>query len=426
MDDHRSWRFPLVAAGLLAFGLAGSAPALGQAVVPKASGSLAEWVEQLRENPDDAALRARVIRAAREPTNPPTIPEEARRYFIRGNTALEDAKGPEGLLRAVHHFKKALESAPWWGDAYRKLAQAREQRLDYAGAIDALGFYLQTGPAKGEARQVQDHIYVLEEKRDAAAEAANVAASPAPGTATPTVSAAAPAPAVPVPASVVSDAAPVVPSQPPSQPAMDLSRNGIQPVATTRTAGALFRDCEQCPEMLVVNAGLAMGRFLVTQQQWKDVMGSNPSLFRDCGDNCPVENISWNDAQEFVTRLSGQTGRRYAIPTEAQWESACMADAQVGSCGGQPFDAVAWTLRNGGARTHPVGLKQPNALGLYDMNGNVWEWTSDCSKDDCRYRVLRGGSWSFDPQFSGAKKRLGIDASRRLNDYGLRVVRLMP
>lgn len=346
-------------------------------------------VQTVQEHPDDRALREQVVKAARELSPIPAPPEEARRYFIRGNTALEDARSAEGYQRAIRNYGEALKIAPWWADAYRNLGKAREAARDYAGAIDALTLYLLAGPPQAEAREVQDHIYALEERRDSAQEQRDAPVrAPAEGRL------AGPGP----------DAAQDVAQKP----------------------GSLFRDCADCPDMVVVDANFAMGRFLVTQRQWRTLLGGNPSHFSNCGDDCPVENVSWNDAQAFVARLNKRTHKGYALPTEAQWESACHGDTQTEFCGSDQAESVAWFLRNSDAHTHPVGQKQANALGLYDMNGNVWEWTSDCATGDCRSRVLRGGSWSFDPKFAGARKRITMDASYRLSDYGFRLVRELP
>jgi len=355
--------------------------------------TLLQMVEQLRNHPDDKALRERIVKAAREQTPAPVLPEEARRFFIRGNTALEDAQSQDGYLRAIRNYDEALKFAPWWGDAYRNLAKARELAKDYSGAIDALGLYLLTGPAQADARQAQDRIYALEEKREEKQEWAQERRAAK------------------------------------AEKPEDLKQENPVKENTqedVKKPGAVFRDCSDCPEMVVITASYAMGKYLVTQKQWRDLMGSNPSFFQNCGDDCPVEDVSWNDAQEFLAKLNEKTGKTYRLPTEAQWESACRAGSQTEYCGGQQFDAVAWYARNSGLRTHPVGQKQPNGLGLYDMNGNVWEWTSDCSNGDCRYRILRGGSWSFDPQFARSPKRIGIAASYHLNDYGLRLVRALP
>ncbi len=355
--------------------------------------SFLQMLEQLRSHPEDKTLRERIVKAAREQTPAPVLPEEARRFFIRGNTALEDAQGQEGYLRAIRNYDEALKIAPWWGDAYRNLAKARDLAKDYSGAIDALGLYLLSGPAQADARQAQDRIYALEEKQEEKQERA------------------------------------LERRDAKAEKSVDAKQENLAKENTredVKKPGAVFRDCSDCPEMVVITTSYAMGKYLVTQKQWRDLMGSNPSFFRNCGDDCPVEDVSWDDAQEFLMKLNEKTGKIYRLPTEAQWEFACRAGSQTDYCGGQQFDAVAWFVRNSGARTHPVGQKQPNALGLYDMNGNVWEWTSDCSNGDCRYRILRGGSWSVDPQFPRSPKRIGIAASYHLNDYGFRLVRALP
>jgi len=356
------------------------------------SDSFRQMVEQLQNHPDDRALRERIVKAARELSPAPLPPEEARRFFIRGNTALEDAQGLDGYVRAIRNYEQALKLAPWWGDAYAKLAKARDLARDYPGAIDALGIYLFSGPAQADARQAQDRIYALEEKHEATQQSAQEQRN-----------AKADTPSV--------------------------ARQEIRwleaPKEDARKPGALLRDCSECPEMVVISPSYAMGKYLVTQRQWRDVMGSNPSFFPGCGDDCPVENVSWNDAQEFLAKLNDKTGKVYALPTEAQWEAACHAGAQTEYCGARQFEAVAWYLSNSGARTHPVGQKQPNELGLFDMNGNVWEWTNECSNDDCRDRILRGGSWTSNPQLPHSRKRIGIEASIRSNDYGIRLVRVL-
>ncbi len=112
-----------------------------------------------------------------------------------------------------------------------------------------------------------------------------------------------------------------------------------------------------------------IGKYEVTQKEWRDIMGDNPSNFKACGDNCPVEQVSWTDAKKFIAKLNQRSEKEYRLPTEDEWLDAC-AD----SCGG---NEKAWTATNSGGATHPVGQKQPNGYGLYDMSGNVAEWVSD-------------------------------------------------
>jgi len=157
-----------------------------------------------------------------------------------------------------------------------------------------------------------------------------------------------------------------------------------------------------------------IGKYEVTQGQWQRIMGNNPSYYKNCGDNCPVEQVSWNDIQQFIQRLNNQSGKQYRLPTEAEWEYAARSGGKSEKyAGGNDVDAVAWYDGNSGRETHPVGQKQPNGLGLYDMSGNVWEWCSDWygekyygqsfrdnpdGPSSGSYRVLRGGSWNGEPR----------------------------
>ena len=153
-----------------------------------------------------------------------------------------------------------------------------------------------------------------------------------------------------------------------------------------------------------------MGKYEVTQALWQAVMGSNPSNFK--GDNLPVEEVSWNDCQEFISKLNSLTGRKFRLPTEAEWEYAARGGKKSRSyqySGSSNISDVAWYDGNSVNKTHPVGTKQANELGIYDMTGNVWEWCSDwygfyssssqtnpTGADSGSGRVCRGGGWCDD------------------------------
>jgi formylglycine-generating enzyme required for sulfatase activity len=169
-----------------------------------------------------------------------------------------------------------------------------------------------------------------------------------------------------------------------------------------------------------------LGKKLVTQAEWRAVMGSNPSSFQNCGDNCPVEQVNWNDAQKFIRKLNAKFGKQYRLPSEAEWVYACHGGSQTEYCGGNDLDAVGWYDKNSGNTAHPVGQKQANGYGLYDMSGNVYEWTNDCWEGDCTKRVLRGGSWEDGPQNARVDFHGGNDPAFRYSGIGFRLARTLP
>jgi len=234
-----------------------------------------------------------------------------------------------------------------------------------------------------------------------------------------------------------------------------------------------FADCSVCPEMVTLKTGsfymgssdlvepislanpdlladekphhsvniqsFALGKFEVTQSEWNALMGTDPSLKK--GPTHPVENISWNDAQLYVKKLSQKTGKKYRLPSEAEWEYA----ARAGSTAKYPWgdainqiDEYAWS-KNNATSTKAVGLKKPNQFGLHDMIGNIAEWTEDCWQStyqnapadgsawlsgNCSLRVLRGGAWGDDPQNLRVTVRDGTHPTYyRFSTSGFRVAR---
>lgn len=180
--------------------------------------------------------------------------------------------------------------------------------------------------------------------------------------------------------------------------------------AAAKNKGETFRDCPECPEMVVIPAGrfemgapdnaheipvagFAMGKTEVTQGQWKALMHRNPSKNAKCGDDCPVESVTWEDVQSFIEILNEKTGKKYRLASAAEWEYACRAGGKHRYCGATDAYTSSWHKGNSGGETHIVATQKPNAFGLYDMNGNVQEWTADGKE---KYYMIRGGSYRDD------------------------------
>jgi len=199
------------------------------------------------------------------------------------------------------------------------------------------------------------------------------------------------------------------------------------------------RDSNEGPVHEVCLDGFWMGKYEVTQAQWEKVIGNNPSRFK--GDTNPVEQVSWDDIQKFLQTLNTKAGKEtYRLPTEAEWEYAAQAGTKTtysfGDDGGKLGD-YAWYVSNSGGTTHPVGQLKPNALGLYDMHGNVWEWCQDWY-DSGYYskspkenpqgpssgdrRVSRAGSWYNDPNYCRSAHRTRGSPDFRAYAIGFRVV----
>jgi formylglycine-generating enzyme required for sulfatase activity len=211
------------------------------------------------------------------------------------------------------------------------------------------------------------------------------------------------------------------------------------------TMGGERYDREKPPHRVRVSP-FAIGKYQVTQAQWRVVMGENPSRFQ--GDDRPVESVSWDDVNEFIKRLNQKTSLQFRLPTEAEWEYAARADSNAEYSFGddeKQLGDYAWFSENSDSQTHPVGQKKPNRLGLFDMHGNVWEWCSDWYSDsyyaECQkqgvvvdpqgpatgsLRVDRGGGWYYHAVDCRSANRNGVAPGDRNDDLGFRLVRVGP
>ena len=179
-----------------------------------------------------------------------------------------------------------------------------------------------------------------------------------------------------------------------------------------------------------------IGEHEVTQREWEEIMGNNPSYFKNCGDNCPVEQVAYDDVQKYIRRLNIKTGLNYRLPTEAEWEYAAREGGRIVRFG-TGKDTIGPDEANFDASsTVPVKSFPPNALGLYDMTGNVWEWVSDWygknyysnsprnnpkGPSSGSYRVIRGGSWSSSKKFVRSAFRIKNTPLVRFGSLGFRL-----
>jgi formylglycine-generating enzyme required for sulfatase activity len=214
---------------------------------------------------------------------------------------------------------------------------------------------------------------------------------------------------------------------------------GTYRIGCTKSQRKVCDDDEKPAHDVMLPQPFLMGKTEVTQGLYEQIMGSNPSRFSDCGSSCPVEKVSWYDAVAFANALSEHLGlpQCYAIsgenvtlpsglscggfrlPTEAEWEIAARGGQDLRYSGSNSADAVAWYLDNSGVKTHPVGQKQPNGYGLYDMSGNVWEWVWDWyDSDEYQNRVaLSGDNMTIVSQHYGPKT--GVHRSLRGGSFNL-------
>jgi formylglycine-generating enzyme required for sulfatase activity len=239
--------------------------------------------------------------------------------------------------------------------------------------------------------------------------------------------------------------------------------------------GATFKDCKQCPQMMVIPAGtfmmgsksgtrderpvhhvtvrrFAMGKYEVTFAQWDVCVAAGGCGHRPGNEgwgrgNRPVINVSWKDAKQYVAWLSRKTGKRYRLPSEAEWEYAARAGSRTRYWWGNAIGRRNANCSSCGSRwdkksTAPVGSFQPNRFGLYDVHGNVLEWVEDCQHGtyagapsngrpwtnggNCPHLVLRGGSYYLNPKNLRSASRSWDDAGGRSSDTGFRVARTLP
>jgi len=169
-----------------------------------------------------------------------------------------------------------------------------------------------------------------------------------------------------------------------------------------------------------------MSIYQCTQLEWQEHTGSTPSHFKGSG-NLPVEKVSWNDVQEFIKTINDKNdGYTYRLPTEEEWEFCCRAGNPGDYCFGDDVEQLndyAWYWKNAESRTHPVGEKKPNAFGLFDMHGNVWEWCDDSWSPSSSSRVLRGGSWYTDASYTRSAFRYVSGPGDAYSIIGFRLVR---
>ena len=200
-------------------------------------------------------------------------------------------------------------------------------------------------------------------------------------------------------------------------------RKNKRPTEQTNSIGMKF--------VLIPGKNYYMGKYTLTQKEWNAVMGSTPWRGKDRvreGDDYPVTYISWDDCQEFVKKLDQREGvNRYRLPTEAEWEHACRAGSAAKYCFGDDVGQLGdyvWCNKNtwdiGEKYAHRVGQKKPNQWGLYDMHGNVCEWTAT---KEGSFRVFRGGSWGLTADYCVSSYRVGFEPDFRSRYLGVRLVR---
>jgi len=213
----------------------------------------------------------------------------------------------------------------------------------------------------------------------------------------------------------------------------NISKNQVVVIGGTFEMGCTDEqsecDTDEYPTRIVTVGNFKIGKYEVTQEEWRAVMGNNPSLFDGC-DKCPVERVSWNDAQDFIKKLNEETGQQFRLPTEAEWEFAAR-EGKGGYIysGHNDLNKVGWHIGNSDGKPHIVGMKAENKLGLYDMSGNVWEWCNLYHSEDlkanseeaCLSIILRGGAWNSNARGCRVADRYERSPNKKEPIIGLRL-----
>lgn len=380
-----------------------------------------QLLADLQKNPEDEALRVRIIQLALTLNPKPVTPDAAERSMVRGIAAIKEASNERAFRAAALEFKNATLVAPWLANAYYNLAIAQSKAGYYGDAALSLRLYLLAAPEATDAREARAMMYQMEykqEKEDATRKVATW-----------------------------------------QKQLQEMRHAGL--VATnpiniefvfvaagtfmmgSKDCGRPLQHCDETPlHRVTIGSGFFLGKYEVTQEQWQKITGKNPSPLK--GVDLPVENLSWDDAQEFIRDLNEMNdGATYRLPTDAEWEYACRAGTSGDDVA--DLDSIAWYEKNSTdaaheyGRTHPVGQKRPNAFGLYDMLGNVIEWCEDWSHGDYdgaptdgsawlrggeqKFRVQRGGYWGSSAYDLRPWWRTGAVPSYHGHPgYGLRLV----
>lgn len=347
--------------------------------------TLNQYISDLQKNPNDNALREKIIKLVQTMKPAPAIPEEAKKHMARGMAAFESAKNEQEYKDAISESEKAVGYAPWLGEGYRNLGIVQDKAGHFDAAIMSLKLYLLTNPS--DAEKAKELIYKIEFRKEKE---------------------------VKVKKKEKEEKEAAFYTDPTTGMEMVRVKGGCFQMGDTFGDG----ESDEKPVHEVCVDDFYIGKYEVTQGQWKAIMWNNPSDFKDCGDNCPVERVSWNDIQDFINKLNQKMKDNpqapfikgeFRLPTEAEWEYTARSGGKNEKySGGNDIDSVAWYTSNSGSKTHPVGQKAPNGLGIYDMSGNVWEWVNDRysssyysesprnnpkGPNSSSDRVIRGGSW---------------------------------